>query len=100
MTILTESLGIVAPYYNMVLVVIVVILFIVFLRRQDLDISKKPWKLLFAAIMIYIVEELLTVTKISEIGNMYKILHPLLEMGMIALFIYMLLSQREYLKSK
>ena len=97
---LTESLGLVAPYYNLVLVTIVVILFIVFLRRQDLTISKKPWKLLFAAILIYILEEILTVTGISDIGNMYKILHPLLEMGMIGLFIYMLLSQREYLRSK
>tara|TARA_B100002003_G_C14150107_1_gene553103 strand:- start:4004 stop:4306 length:303 start_codon:yes stop_codon:yes gene_type:complete len=100
MTHLTECLGLVAPYYNMVLVAVVVILFIIFLRRQDLTISKKPWKLLFGAILIYIVEEFLTVTKISEIGNMYKILHPLLEMGIIALFIYVLLLQREYLKSK
>ena len=96
---LAECLGLVAPYYNLVFVIIVVILFIVFLRNPGKRVYTLPWKLLLLAISTYIVEEILTVLNDAHIISVSNIVAPLLEMIMIGLFIYTLLTQREYLKT-
>jgi len=98
MSSLAESIGFVAPYYNLVLVVIVVILFIYLFRNPNKKIYMLPWKLLFTAILVYIVEEILTVFNDLNIISVHKLVAPMLEMFMISLFIYMLLLQRDYLK--
>jgi hypothetical protein len=98
MTQLTECLGLVAPYYNLIFVLIVIILFIVFLRNPNKKIYTLPWKLLLIAILAYVVEEILTVLNDAHIISITRLVAPLLEMVMISLFIYMLLEQREYLK--
>jgi len=98
MTYATQCLGYIAPWYNLVLVGIVIILFIIFLKKPNKKIYILPWRVLLLAIGIYVIEELFTALKVSEIMNIYKIMHPLLEMAIISLFIYMLLLQREYLK--
>jgi hypothetical protein len=96
----TESLGLIAPYYNLVFVAIVIILFVYFFKNHNKNVYIKPWKLLFAAILVFVFEEVFTVTGISAYKNVYTILHPILEMIIISLFIYMVLLQKEYLKSK
>ncbi len=52
----TECLGLVAPYYNFVLVAIVVALFIKLFKKKDPGIYKTPWYFLFAALLIYVIE--------------------------------------------
>ena len=94
----TECLGLVAPYYNLVLVAIVIILFIIFLRKPHKKIFLEPWKLLLAAIIVYVIEAILTVLIDADIISISKLVAPLLEMLIISLFIYMLLLQRDYLK--
>lgn len=96
---ITECLGLVAPYYNLVFVAIVIILFSIFLRNPSKKLYIKPWKLLFLAILTYVVEEILTVFNDMNIISVNKLVAPLLEMIMIGLFIYMLLLQKEYLKT-
>jgi hypothetical protein len=98
MTELTQSLGLIAPYYNLVFVAIVIVLFIYFFKNTNKKTYLKPWKLLFIAILVYIVEEALTVLNNLHILNVSKLVNPLLEMIIISLFIYMLLLQKEYLK--
>ena len=98
MTQFTECLGFVAPYYNLVLVAIVIILFIIFLRNPSKKVYLKPWKLLLAALLVFIVEEILTVFNDLDMINISVLIAPLLEMLIIGLFIYMLLLQRDYLK--
>ena len=93
-----ECLEIVAPWYNLVLVAILIALFIFFFKKPSKKIYLKPWILLFIAILVYVIEEVMTALGISEIMNVYQILHPLFEMVMIGLFIYMLLLQRDYLR--
>lgn len=94
-----ECLGLVAPYYNLVLVLIVIILFIAFFRKPSQKFYLKPWKLLFFAILVYVIEEILTVFNDANIITVHKLVAPLLEMLIISSFIYMLLLQRNYLKS-
>lgn len=94
---LGEAVGFVAPYYNLVLVVIVLLLFIVFLNNPGRKYYLKPWYLLCIAVCVYVFEELLTVLNDAGLITLSKLVAPFLEMMMISLFIYMLLLQREWL---
>ncbi|HLC96877.1 MAG TPA: hypothetical protein VJH97_06155 [Candidatus Nanoarchaeia archaeon] len=97
---LAESLGVVAPYYNLVLVVIIIPLFIKLLKIRTKRVNLQPWKLLFIGFGIFIVEELLTILNGLGITNSPRILTSLFEMVIVTLFIYMLLLQREIAHSK
>ena len=97
---LGESLGLVAPYYNLALVIIVIILFIRLFKTHDKKTYIEPWKFLFFAISVFVLEELLTVLKDSGIVSIPRITNSVFEMVIITSFIYMLLLQKEYLKKK
>ena len=99
MTQFAECLGFIAPYYNLVLVVVVLILFFTFFKKPNKKIYLRPWKILLAVILVYILEESLTVLHFANVITLSKFVAPILEMLMIALFIYMLLLQKEYLKT-
>lgn len=90
-------LGLVAPYYNLALVIIVVILFIKLFSLKNKNIYLKPWKLLFFAIIVYIIEEFVTVLESLNVITVSELLFPLFEMVMIVSFIYMILLQKEYM---
>lgn len=90
-------LGSVAPYYNLVLVAIVITLF-VYLFKTKSKIYFQPWKFIFYAILIFVFEEILTVINDLQLITLSKLIAPLLEMIMISFFIYALLLQRDYLK--
>jgi hypothetical protein len=100
MTQLDICLGIVAPYYNLVLVIIIVPLFIKLLRIKNKKINLKPWRVLFIAFGVYVIEEALTVLNGLGITDTPRILTSLFELVIISLFIYMLLLQKEILTKK
>jgi len=95
-----QAVGLVAPYYNLVLALVVVILFI---KLFSYDSSRfaylKPWKILFAGFIIFIVETIMTILR----GLGYISFHPaifgLFEMTIITLFIYMILLQKQYVQT-
>jgi hypothetical protein len=95
-----NCLGMVAPYYNLVLVIIIMPLFIKLLSVKHKKLILKPWRLLFIAILIFVVEEVLTVLNGLGITNSPRILTPIFEMAIITLFIYMLLLQKEIIGKK
>lgn len=98
---LTNCLGVVAPYYNLVLVTILVICFIYLLRLPNKrNVYVEPWTYLFYALLIFIVEEMITILNALNIVNISRVLFPFFEMAMICLFIYMCLLEREYLKNE
>jgi len=98
MTNIAHCIGIAAPYYNIVLVIILIPLFIKLLTIKNKKINLKPWKILAIVLGIYIVEEVLTILNGLGITNSPKILPPIFEFIIITLFIYMLLTQKEDLK--
>lgn len=100
MTYFYNCLGLVAPYYNMVLVVILVILFIALFRRSDKKVFIKPWKLLFFAICIYIIEEITTILASANLVVLPDLVNAVLETVIVTSFIYMVLIQREYVKNE
>ena len=99
MTSVAECIGLGASYYNLAMVVIVIILFITLFRIKTKQFIF-PWKLIFAAVCIYVIEEVLTVLEGLKVLTVPVIIPPILEMAIILLFIYALLSQREFLKGK
>jgi len=96
MTSFVEAIGLVAPYYNLGLVIIVLILF-GYMFRSAKNTYLLPWKYLFATIVIFIFEEIITVLEIVGVVTVPAVVFPLLEMIIITLFIYLLLLQKEYL---
>ena len=93
-----ESLRIVAPYYNLVLVVIALVMFLKLFSLRNKKIYMLPWYLLFAAVVVFIVEEILTVFYYAGIYQIPRIMNAVFEFIIISLFIYMLLKQKEYVK--
>ena len=95
---LAECLGRVAPYYNLALVTIVIILFITLFRKKHETYYHLPWKLLFIGILIFVGETALTIMEGMGVMDVSNLVAPFMEMVIITLFIYMLLMQREYVK--
>jgi glycerol-3-phosphate acyltransferase PlsY len=95
---LAYCIGRVAPYYNLILVVIVILLFIKLFKTAGKKVNIKPWKFLFVAVLVYLGEEIITVFSMANLIIVPKIVFPLLETIIITLFIYVLLSHKENIK--
>jgi len=97
---LGEAIGIVAPYYNFALAIIAVLLF---LRLFSYELKRfayiKPWKILFIGFLLFIVETIMTILRGLGLIKFHGAIFPLFEMVVITLFIYMLLLQRQYIKT-
>ena len=98
MAYLETCLGMVAPYYNLALVIVVILLFLKLFSIKTKRIYILPWKILFFALLVYVFEEIVTVLAMSKIIVVFPLMFPVLEMVIITSFIYMLLLQKEYVK--
>jgi len=95
------ALGMIAPYYNLAMVVVVVALFIALFRTEPkARVFLFPWKLLFFAVIVYIVEEVLTILRAIGIIDIPIHINALFELVVIAVFIYTLLLQQEYIRKR
>lgn len=92
------ALGLVTPFYNLILAIIILFLFLKFFRMPNRLIYMKPWKIIFAAFCIYLIEETFTVIRNLGLLDFPRIMNGIFEMIIISLFIYALLLQKEYLK--
>tara|TARA_Y100000310_G_C20094073_1_gene539627 strand:- start:3 stop:305 length:303 start_codon:yes stop_codon:yes gene_type:complete len=95
---LAYCFGRVAPYYNLVLAIVVIFLFIKLFKIGGKKTDLKPWKFLFMAVLVYLGEEIITVLSMANLIVVPKIIFPLFEMIIITLFIYVLLSHKENTK--
>jgi len=90
-----------APIYNLVFVLIAIYLFIkLFLIKGKEHVRLFPWKLIFVALFIYIIEEVVTILRMNEIVNIPRHINGFFELAMIIIFIYALLDLREHIKEK
>ncbi|MDO8480521.1 MAG: hypothetical protein Q7S65_01750 [Nanoarchaeota archaeon] len=93
-----ESLASVAPLYNLALVTIVIVLFLKLFSIKSKGVYLKPWNLLYGAVLIYVVEELLTVLSKAGILTPPRILNVFFEFAIIGIFVYLLLLQKQSLE--
>ena len=98
---LAQSVAAAAPLYNLGLVVILVILFLKLFTTpvRDRRVYLLPWKLLFFALLVFVVEEVLTVMRGAGIINIPIHINGFFELIIICMFIYTLLLQREHMKT-
>ena len=97
---LAQCAGLIAPYYNLALVVIIMVLFVKLFRTHTPESFSKPWYLLCAALGLFVVEEVLTVLKFVGVISYPPVINPVFEMAMVALFIYMLLIQKRHIREQ
>ena len=98
---LALSLAEAAPLYNLGLVIIVVILFTRLFTTpiRDRRVHLMPWKLLFFGVIVFIIEEGLTVLRQMDIINIPIHINGFFEFVIICIFIYTLLLQKEHAKA-
>jgi len=94
---LALSLAEVAPIYNLGLVVVAAILFIRLFRTpvKNKKVYLKPWILLFFAMIVFVVEEILTILRAKDVINIPIHINGFFELVIIIAFIYALLLQKE-----
>lgn len=96
---LAECLGLVAQYYNLALVVVVLILYIILLATPNIKRAfLKPWKYIFVSLCVYIGEQALSIVNTAGVMPVHPIVFPIFEFFIIVLFIYALLVMKEHLK--
>lgn len=97
---LGDAIALVAPLYNLILAIIVVVMFIrLFSYGESKFAYIKPWRLVFYGLLIFIVEELMTVLRSLGLITFHPAIFPLFEMVIVTLFIYMILLQKQYVKT-
>ena len=97
---LGESVAMVAPLYNLALAVIALIMFFRLFRYEERKFAYlKPWKILLIGFILFIVETVMTILRGQGVISFHPAIFPLFEMVVITLFIYMLLLQKQYVKT-
>jgi len=98
----TQAIGMVAPYYNLAFTVVVVYLFIQLFRtyREGRKVYFAPWGYIFAALMVFVLEEVITVLRVANLIQIPLQINGFFELVIISLFIYALLLQREWVRKE
>jgi hypothetical protein len=95
------ALGKIAPLYNLAIAFILLILFIkLFSTKNQSRVNLLPWKLIFFAVLIYTVEEIITILRFLDIINIPVHINGFFELLIIITFIYALLTLKENIRSK
>lgn len=99
---LAESVAAAAPIYNLGLVVIAIYLFVKLFTTplRDKRVYILPWKLLFFAVVVFVIEEVLTILRYIDVVNIPQHINGFFELIIICTFIYTLLLQKEHMKKK
>ena len=101
MTEFLVALGMIAPWYNLAFVVIAVILFIKLFKTHKVGkVFLAPWRLIFAAMLVFVAEEVLTILKMLDVINIPIHTNGFFELFMIITFIYALLIVKEHIKTR
>lgn len=95
-----ECIGIAAQYYNLALVVLVIILYIALLRLPAGKVFIKPWKYIFLSLCVYVIEQVLSILNTTGIMLIDPLIFPTIEFVIITIFIYTLLTLREHIKQE
>jgi hypothetical protein len=95
------ALGMIAPYYNLAMVLVVVLLFTkLFKTEQKAKIYLFPWIMIFFALLVYILEEGITILRALGLVDIPVHINGFFELVIVSAFIYALLSQKQYVKKR
>lgn len=88
----------IAPYYNLLFVLIVLILFIKLFREKTSRTFIMPWELLFAIICVYIIEEVLTILRKVGAISIPVHINGFFELAIAIMGVYLLFVQKDHIK--
>ena len=93
------ALGMIAPYYNLALVVVVIALFVALFRNPARDAYMVPWKILAVCVGLFVLEQVTTILRAAKVITFLPPhINAFFELGIIILFIYLVLLQKEHVK--
>ncbi|HSU72983.1 MAG TPA: hypothetical protein VLJ21_03995 [Candidatus Binatia bacterium] len=95
-----EALTIAAPFYNLALVVVMLFLFGKLFALKNKNVFLTPWYFIFAAVVVFIIEEVITILRAARIIDITLHINGFFELLIISLFIYTLLLLREHVTSR
>lgn len=92
------AVAMVAPYYNLAFVLIVLYLFIQLFKtaQENPDVYITPWIYLFMAVVVFVIEEIITVLRAIGMIAIERSLNGFFELAIIILFLYAILLQTKY----
>ena len=100
-----ECISKIAPIYNVAFSIIVfyLLLKLISMKRHNKNVFIKPWYLLFAAISVFVLEEIFTILKffgfVTE-AVLPRWFNAVFELIMVVLFIYMLFMQINHISEE
>lgn len=99
---LGESLAIAGPFYNLALVSVALFLFAILFRTQPKFrvTNLFPWKLIFGAVLIFVIEEIITILRAAKIITIPVHINGFFELAIIILVIYAMLLQKEHIEKR
>lgn len=97
---LGQALSLAAPIYNLGMVVIAFFLFLKLFRTHPpgREVFLKPWYVMFGAMMVYVVEEVITVLRQLGMVTIPHHINGFFELVIVSLIMYTLLAQRDWVK--
>ena len=98
---LTRAMGAVAPYYNLLFVVIAVYLFVELFKtyKPGGKVYVTPWAYIFAGLIIFVLEEVITILRTVGLVLIPVHINGYFELAIVILFIYAVLLQKEYIRT-
>lgn len=93
-----QALALAAPLYNLGMVVIAFLLFLKLFKTHPpgREIFLKPWYVMFGAMMVFVVEEVITVLRQLGLVTIPHHINGFFELVIVSLIIYTLLAQRDW----
>ena len=91
-----EALTVAAPFYNLAMVAIMLFLFGKLFALKNKKVFIKPWYFIFAAVFVFIVEEVITILRAAQVVDITLHINGFFELLIISLFIYTLFVLREH----
>lgn len=100
MTEFQVAVAMVAPYYNLGFTIVVIYLFVQLFRtyREGQGVYFAPWGYVFAAVMIFVLEEVITILRQAGLIEIPLHINGFFELVIISVFIYALLLQRDWIR--
>lgn len=91
-----EALAVAAPFYNLGFVLVMLFLFGKLFGLKNKGVFLRPWYFLFAAVVVFIIEEVITILRAAGIIDITLHINGFFELLIISLFIYTLLLLKEH----
>jgi len=94
----SEAFSLVSPWYNLSMILIGLYLFRTLSKIKNKNVDLTPWKFVFFALGIGLVEEILIILRSAQLINIPLHINGFFEIIIVSFLLYTLLLKRKSLK--